>query len=254
MARYSQGIDGPFSGKIANIVGVINKKTAYIRSKARITKPSRSPKQTAQRNKFATAINLVIPLLPVIRQGWKLHAIRQTAFNAATSHTIKNAVIGEYPNYQIDHTKVLISKGNLRPIQNPEITVNETSITLTWQDNSPKHNANANPTDKLLIALINPSKNQSKTLQNKATRADKQLTINLKHWKNDTIHAYIGLISDDERQVATSTPICNIQISREGINSITQRISIKKKKMKAEPKLNYPAIKVQGLKEKNEIL
>ncbi|MDR2907075.1 MAG: DUF6266 family protein, partial [Bacteroidales bacterium] len=69
MAIYIKGINGPFSGKVGNIIGSYRNNTDYIRAMPTKIANPRTPAQTEQRNKFAKAISLIKPLVPLIRQA-----------------------------------------------------------------------------------------------------------------------------------------------------------------------------------------
>ncbi|MDR2906813.1 MAG: winged helix-turn-helix domain-containing protein [Bacteroidales bacterium] len=210
MARIKDGILGGISGKIGNIVGANRQATSYIRSLPRIVNP-KTPKQTAQRNKFAIAIKLMRPLTPILKQGWKIHAHPKSTFNAAVSHTIQNVITGTAPNFQVNYQNIIISIGDLPLPKNLKIKTDNGILTLTWSNNS--NTENAQPTDKLLLALINPTKNQTTLVYNQATRANKKHQINLNPWLGNTIHAYIAFISNNQTQTSNTIPILNIPIN-----------------------------------------
>jgi hypothetical protein len=114
MGRIKKGILGGFSGKVGTVVGANWKSISYMRSLPQKVKNPRTLPQLKQRSKFTLVVNLLRPMLPLLRVGWKQYAHgRQSAFNAATSYTLANAIIGEYPDYKIDPKKVMISRGTL---------------------------------------------------------------------------------------------------------------------------------------------
>ncbi|MDR3326517.1 MAG: DUF6266 family protein [Prevotellaceae bacterium] len=82
-------------------------------------------------------------------------AHKQSPFNAATSYTLANAIIGTYPDYEIDPSKVLVSRGSLTPAANASATSTGGSIEFSWDDNSGV--GSAKQTDKTLISIKIPS-------------------------------------------------------------------------------------------------
>jgi hypothetical protein len=58
-----------------------------------------------QRTKFSIMIEFLKPLTPFLRIGFKNYANRQTAFNAAMSYNVNNAVEGEVPDLELDFPK-----------------------------------------------------------------------------------------------------------------------------------------------------
>ncbi|MDR2907424.1 MAG: DUF6266 family protein [Bacteroidales bacterium] len=213
MGQIKQGILGGFSGKVGAVIGSSWKEISYMRAFPLKVKNPKTAAQTQQRDKFATVVGVLKTLVPILRLGWKLYTNGRSAYNAATAYTLENVIKGNHPNFQVDYEKLLISVGNLPPVQNPAIEVKEGKIHLSWEDNSGI--GEAKETDKLLFALINPAKNQTMLIYDQVDREERELLLNVAHWTGDTIHAYIGFISEDGKQVATSHPICNLTIADE---------------------------------------
>jgi hypothetical protein len=147
-----------------------------------------------------------------LRTGWKLHAHRQSPFNAAMSYTITNAVIGDYPDYEIDPNKVLVSRGALTTATSTFVNYNNGEVEFQWEDNSGK--GSAKPTDKALIAIINLAKGEAVTDIAGAERPDcaQKLAVPAE-WSGDEVHAYMGFISEDGKEVSNSVYLGNIAIA-----------------------------------------
>jgi hypothetical protein len=155
MGTIKQGILGGFSGKVGAVIGASWKGINYMRSIPQHVKNPRTEGQVSQRSKFALALNFLKPVTGFLRTGWKLYAHRQSPFNAAMSYTLANAITGTYPDYAIDPSKVLVSRGGLAPAANASATpAGAGTITFDWEDNSGV--GNAKQTDKALLAVINP--------------------------------------------------------------------------------------------------
>jgi len=210
MGHIRKGILGGFSGKVGSVIGASWKRTMYMRSLPKKTN-SQTLAQRTQRAKFALVINLLRPLTAVLRVGWKRYATHQSPFNAATAYTLANAIVGEFPNIQIDYKKVMISRGNLTPIQPPTLTGSSGKITILWKNNSGI--GNAKPTDKLLLALINPVKNEVITRYDETERSKESFAIDLPHWTGDKVHIYMAFASDDGKEVSDSICYPNILIA-----------------------------------------
>ena len=120
MGRIKKGILGSFSGKVGTVVGASWKGVAYMRSLPQKSKTSCTERQASQRTKFAITMGYLTPMAAVLRIGWKLYARRQSPFNAATSYTLTNAIVGAYPDFEIDPSKVLISRGALAGAERAE--------------------------------------------------------------------------------------------------------------------------------------
>jgi len=211
MGRIKKGILGGFSGKVGTVVGANWKTISYIRSLPQNVKNPRTVGQVRQRTKLALVVALLKPLITVLRIGWKLYAKRQSAFNACTAYTLANAIAGTFPNFTIDYSKIMISRGNLPKVQSPLAPSNIGGmLRFSWQDNSGVGNAQA--TDKLLFVAINPAKNETVTMYGDAQRSTKELQFAIPRWLGDKVHVYAGFVSEDGKEVSDSHCITNVSV------------------------------------------
>jgi len=177
MGTIKKGILGGFSGKVGTVVGSSWKGIAYMRSLPLKVKNPRTEPQMNQRSKFALSLGFLKPMTELLRVGWKLYAYKQSAFNAATSFMIANAIKGKYPNYSIDTTKVLISRGALTPASNAMAIPVSGAINFEWDDNSGL--SSAKPTDKALLAVVNTDKSEAVFDAAGAARSETSQSLNL---------------------------------------------------------------------------
>jgi hypothetical protein len=203
MGTIKQGVLGGFSGKVGVVVGGSWKGISYMRGLAQNVKNPRTPAQIGQRTKFGLAIRQLKPLTALLRTGWKQYADGMSAFNAAMSYTLANAITGSYPDYRIDPSMMLISRGSLTPASSAGATVAAGNITVKWSDNSGA--GSAAQTDRALIAVLNPVRGEAVSTDEGAERMTGSQTIAMPpHWAGDSVHVYLGFISEDAREVATS--------------------------------------------------
>jgi hypothetical protein len=204
MGTIKKGILGGFSGKVGTVVGASWKGIAYMRSLPQKVRNPRTEPQRMQRSKFALTMNFLRPMTGLLRMGWKMYAHRQSPINAAMSYAIANAVMGTYPNYTIDPSKILISRGGLTPALNASATASAgASVIFDWDDNSGSSTAKAN--DKALLVVVNPEKSEAVFDAEGAVRSDTTMSVNLPaDWVGATVQTYIGFISEDGREVSNS--------------------------------------------------
>lgn len=88
-----------------------------------------------------------------IRTGYKTYTSKQTAFNAAMSYIVKNAVSGAFPNYALDFSRVLVSRGSFTQPSTPNVSISAGRATVTWNDNSGQ--SDAQPTDVAMPLAFN---------------------------------------------------------------------------------------------------
>ncbi len=203
MGTIKKGILGGFSGKVGTVVGASWKGISYMRSLPQKVKNPRTDGQMSQRTKFALTLGVLKPMTALLRTGWKLYANRQTPFNAAMSYTLANAITGAYPDYEIDPAKVLASRGALTTAANASVKSENGNIVFTWDDNSGVNSAKQ--TDKALIAVLNPTKGEAITDTAGAERMEGTQTLALPaDWTDDELHTYLGFISEDGKEIASS--------------------------------------------------
>ena len=204
MATISQGILGGFSGKVGTVIGGFWKGIAYMRSiPASVSQPN-TPAQLAQRAKFAAVVQFLQPLTAYLRIGFKNQAIKMSAFNAASSDHLENAISGVYPNFVIDYSKAMVSRGNLPGALNPDIDATTPSrVDFTWENNAVDGNAKAN--DKVMAVVYNALKGQVVTVVGGNTRASGSQSILLPaSFTGDDVQCFIGFQSATESVVSNS--------------------------------------------------
>lgn len=174
-------------------------------------KDARTAKQLAQREKFALVLGFLRPLQSYIRVGFKMYATRQTAFNAAMSYTLKNAIKGVSPDVSIDYSKVMVSRGSLALPLNIQKQNNEGEIAISWSDNS--GTANALDTDFAMPLAYNANKQESVYDMVSACRGDEGVSLNYpSNWTGDTVHVYLGFVSEKGSLVSDSVYIGEVVI------------------------------------------
>lgn len=203
MGTIKQGILGGFSGKVGTVVGGTWKGIHYMRSLPSSVRNPRTPGQVKQRTKFSIMIEFLKPLTPFLRIGFKNYANRQTAFNAAMSYNVNNAVDGEVPDLELDFPKILVSRGSLLPAENAAAVASEGSLNFTWNDNSGVGNASAG--DLAMPLVFNSDKGESVFSTEAGERSAGSATMNIPDsWMGDTVEIYLGFISEDGTMVANS--------------------------------------------------
>ena len=204
MATYNQGINGPFSGGVGEMVGSSWKGINYMRSYAAKISNPRTDLQQDHRQKIAVTMKFLQPLTEFLRTGFKNYACKMSEVNAAMSYNYHNALKGAYPNNSIDYTNALVARGNLAPALNQTAasTVAGT-VTFTWDDNSDE--LDASPDDKTLLVVYNPEKNQAVAFNELSMRSDRIRAVKMpKPFSGDQVQCYIAFITIDGQTPSNS--------------------------------------------------
>jgi hypothetical protein len=212
MGKISQGILGGFSGKVGNVIGGNWKGINYMRVKPASVANPQTEGQMDQRSRFNAALKFLQPMKDFIKVGFKSYAVKMTEFNSAMSYILKNAIIGTYPDYGIDYSAALISKGTLSRATGAlvESTV-AGSVAFSWTDNT--NGADALATDVAMVVVYNPVKVQASFLI-AGTRADGNLTLLVPEtFSGDEIHCYLAFKSATGTKVSDSVYVGAITVA-----------------------------------------
>lgn len=203
MGTINKGILGGFSGKVGTVVGGNWKGIDYMRSKGNNRNLAPSQAQLAQQLKFALCIRFVTSMSGLLQVSFHNYAVKKTGINSALSYILKNAITGLYPAFSIVYGDVLVSRGDLPNVLGPSITMGAGSLlTYSWTDNSGV--GIAKPTDKAILAAYCPSLNQCIYTTGSAQRSALTDTLNLASFTGLAIETYIGFISEDGLNIASS--------------------------------------------------
>jgi hypothetical protein len=204
MGKISQGILGGLSGKVGNVIGGSWKGIDYLRIKPSSVANPKTEGQVSQRNKFTITLEYLQANKDFIKVGYKSYAIKKTEFNAAMSYVLKNGIIGTFPNFNVDYSTALLSRGNLSSPLNASVdllTANE--VTFNWDDNST--DGNASTTDRSMIVAYNPSKKESISLLDGAQRSATTQTLTLPtSYTGENVQLFMAFISLDGKIVSNS--------------------------------------------------
>ena len=203
MGTIKQGVLGGFSGKVGTVVGASWKGTAYMRGQATHVKNPRTPKQIEQRTKMEFARNFLQQAQEFLNVGLKDVAKHQSPLNYAVSQMVRNAILGDYPDYAPDYTKLVWSHGLLTPPVVETVYANYDALDFLWQDNSGQGNAKAD--DISMVVVCSEEKQEIKYFMNGFTRSTKSNHCELpESWVDDHVHVYITMRSADGKLISNS--------------------------------------------------
>ena len=196
MGTISSGIMGGFSGKVGPVVGGSWKGVKYMRGlQSKTTKP-RSPKQLAQQARFVAMIRFLKPLQGLLSETYRNTAIRMTEFNNATSFNMKNAVAGVYPDYYVETSLLVLSRGDLpnAPLAAATCTV-AGELSFTWKDNSGIGKANA--ADKSILIAYSPDQRRTVYTIEGAPRSAEVAVLTVSDFSGLKVETYLAFIAAD---------------------------------------------------------
>lgn len=212
MAVILNGITGGFSGTVGNVIGASWRGIDYMRSRATSISQPNTEAQLAQRAKFSLMGKFLRPLIPFLRTGFRSLAIKQSGFNAAMAYNLKNAVSGAYPSFAIDYEKALVSRGTLNGALNPQATPGVAGrVDFTWEDNSSDTNILA--TDKVVLLVYNPLRNQAISRIGGASRATEADVLQLPTlFSGETVECYIAFTDANGSVISDSQWVASVVV------------------------------------------
>jgi hypothetical protein len=203
MARISKGILGGFSGTVGTVVGGTWKGISYMRSQAVRKNTTSTAKQKAQQQRFSVAARFIQLMPNLLMVTFKNYAVKMTGVNSALGYTLRNAVTGTYPNAAIDYTKVLMSRGDIPNATSPAAAAaGSGKLHFSWTDNSGIGKAMA--TDSSILVAFCPATNQCIYNTSGAARSTGTATLDVAVLTGKQVHTYIGFISQDGQDIASS--------------------------------------------------
>ena len=203
MGIINKGILGGFSGTVGTVIGSTWKGITYMKSQPAKRSTPPTPAQLDQQAKFAIAMKYVQSMSGLVMVSFRNYAVKMTGVNNAFSYTLKNAITGSYPNYTVDYSMTLVSRGDLPNATTPTATASANHIiTFGWTNNTGIGKAKA--TDKSILAVYCADFNQTLYTTGSALRSAGTDTLDATLFAGKQVETYIGFISDDGKDIANS--------------------------------------------------
>ena len=154
MGKYKQGILGPFSGRVGNIIGTFWKGKCIMRIRAANYSDANSIPQQTQRMKWKLASAFAKANERLISLGFGAADTGLTAYNSALKWNIPEAITGVFPELKFDFSKASLSRGTLTEATGFSAVSNQAGkLTIAYDDNSDNMTAFAD--DQMHLSIIN---------------------------------------------------------------------------------------------------
>ncbi|MGK9118021.1 DUF6266 family protein [Olivibacter jilunii] len=213
MGRYVKGANGAFSGKVGSVVGSSWRSINYLRSLPKITKKGASEAQIAHRTKFAISSQYLRPLKDILNIGFSdQQQAKSSGYNMAVRAFFNNAIIGEYPDFEVDFSKMELSRGSINPLPGlGYVEANPGELSFTWQTDTNKYNAFAD--DAVLLVIYNQSKRMY-MIYDEASRADGTFSVAISiNYSGDVLHAWGFALHRNGKLASTSQYLGTLTVS-----------------------------------------
>ena len=202
MAILTNGIMGGFSGTVGTVVGSNWRGKDYIRARA-VYRKSRpfSPKQVDHQLKFKLVSRFTHSLQSLLLITYGHHAVQQTARNSAVAYLLQEAVTGSSPHFELDYSKVLISRGTLLGAKDASVRAGlDAAIDFRWRANAGA--GGARDDDRAILVAYCPTLQKSCYAITTATRNSGIASLIAEELSGHTVHAWLAFISEDGQRIA----------------------------------------------------
>ncbi len=201
MGKMTNGIMGPFNGKVGTVVGATWKGIPYMRARPRKRTGPISKKEKANRDKFSVAQYWLKPLLEFVRVGFKDYSPTVVGFGAAKSWMMKNAMEKTEDGFLVDPSHMLVSYGELPLPANIRLgDIEAGKLPLYWDVVEKDHGHMYDQCMLLAYDIDNGRTVMKLTGQFKHVGSD---TIDIDR-KGKTYHIYAAFIAADRSAVSNS--------------------------------------------------
>lgn len=209
MGTITKGILGGFSGTVGTVIGGSWKGIDYMRSQSGRRTATSTQKQLEQRLKFGLISRFQQPLNGLLNESFASYAVRMTGANSALSYNLRNAVAGTYPDYEVNYSMALVSRGDLPNVLTPTAGVTGgNTISYAWTNNA--GTGKAADGDKAVLVVYCAAKQNCIYLES-GERADQAASINVSGFVGEVVETWIAFFSADGEE--TSNSIYTGQIS-----------------------------------------
>lgn len=211
MAKFNDGINGAFHGKVGKVVGATWKGIAYMRS---APKPRTSPPgkmEMANRKKWALSQSWLQPITQFVQIGWKGYSHKSEGFIAAKSYLLKNAFEVVANDVVINPALAKLSSGELPLPTTIKVTQKENGVVqFTWDKKFDYEKAHAG--DQILMLAYNVEKKEAEyNLVGQSRKIGSDL-LKLPDDKPGTYYLYAAFISYDRTRQSDSVYLGSVVI------------------------------------------
>jgi hypothetical protein len=208
MARIKNGILGPIVGSIANVTGCVRLGVPVLKKKIQpaVVSKTRTSKQQDVTTKFKLAMEFIKPVTPFINVGFSLNrAPGQTAHNVAVSKILSQGIMGESPELELDFPNIIVTQGELPPVENPRVElVNGSVLRFSWDFDH--DDLSDRKRDQVMLLAYSLETKQAYYLKSGARRSEGEEFLQVyPELENQSFQTFISFISDDRQMIANST-------------------------------------------------
>ena len=130
-----------------------------------------------------------------IRKGFTQLANEKniTPYMAATSYNKLHAIVGEYPELELDPKLVKVSIGALPGVEAPTVGTDKGGLLIQWKDNQDA--IGADKTDRLILLAYDPEYPSKQLILGGAYRYHKKEFLNMENFPSGKYELYAAFMT-----------------------------------------------------------
>jgi hypothetical protein len=207
MARFKSSTFGKISGKHGDAVAAIRKDGTNILKVLRIASNPNTPAQKNHRDKFAFTMRE----LNCMRSLYTITYDSQYGVNKAVGIAMKNALTGEYPDFKLDYSKLIICEGTLN--NTPQVRLEQvggSTVKIVW---NAEELLGRNPAEIVNLVFLNQTSKSVILKQNVALSRAGSAQVDLPvDWMDKDVHCWIYFTSPNGILYSNSQYICRFKL------------------------------------------
>ncbi len=204
MGKITDGILGGFSGTVGTVVGAAWRGIEYMRGRSKKRSGNPVQSQLDQQAKFALMLKFMRPLRGLVDSTFKNYAINMTAANYALSSNLNGAITGDFPDFSVDCSKVVLSHGTVGPALMPLATAGAGSkVNFTWKDTT-LLSIDAKPDDQAILVAYDMEDNYCLYSMKGGKRSEETALLDLTLLSGKTVQTWLCFTSADGKRFSDS--------------------------------------------------
>lgn len=202
MGILRNGVFGNFENRTGALVGRVIRKRNVISAVPHRSYKEKTQAQLDQQLKFVAVAKFLKQFKCLIAVGFA-HVRHRNAFNAAVTYNFKNIIIGVSPDYGIDCSKLVYSRGCLAGPNSPSVDGEENRLCISWL---PHVESRLNQhTDRASFLVYCPDKQLTLIFDRAVSRGTLEFELELPEGLNGyALHVYMSFVSADGKEVSNS--------------------------------------------------
>nr|WP_068892136.1 DUF6266 family protein [Pedobacter panaciterrae] len=206
MGILYSGIHGGYQKRTGGLVG---RRLGYKSVISAIPHKSLIPRSTGQLEqqiKVSLLSSFLRGFKPMINIGFAHHVKKQSPRNVALAHNYSIVFYDDYPDYQIDYSRLVCSRGKLQGLNSPLVTLGDEPDTIEFKWLPDLQNRLNRSTDYVCFAVYDAIRDITITAIKMAKRADLSYLMTLPSgYAGDELHCYIAVASASDKDTSNST-------------------------------------------------